>query len=69
MCMGASSACMSLYHMHAWCLWRSERASVPGAVFGCWELNLDPLDPASAPDPVALEQQIAVSHPLWVLGT
>lgn len=32
-----------------------QRASDPGAAFGCWDLNQGPLDPASAPDAVVLE--------------
>lgn len=31
MCMGTLSACMSLYHMHTWYLWKPEPVRSPGA--------------------------------------
>ena len=52
MCMGIPSACMSVYHMHACCLWREEediRSPGPRVIggckplYGCWGLNLGPL--------------------------
>lgn len=49
-CVGALSACMSVYHLHAWCPWRSEEGvRVPGTGVAdceppcrCWELNSSP---------------------------
>lgn len=50
--MAVLCACMSVYHMHAWCLQRPEEGveSGTGAVTddcepprGCWGLNLDSL--------------------------
>lgn len=46
------SACMSVYHMHVWCLQRPEEGVEPGTgavtdgcepSLGCWGLNLDSL--------------------------
>ena len=47
--MSVLPACVSVYHMHAWCSWRPEediRSPVSGVMDGCdlpcrhWELNL-----------------------------
>ena len=47
------ASCLSVHHVHAWCLQRSEegvgspRASVKkdcGQLCGCWELNSGPLE-------------------------
>jgi E3 ubiquitin-protein ligase NEDD4 len=50
--MSVLPACMSVHHMHTWCLWRPEEGvGSPGIGVtdscelpcGCWELNSGPL--------------------------
>jgi hypothetical protein len=51
--MGVLPACMSVYHVHAWCpQWLEEGIGSPGTritddfelLCGCWELNLGSLE-------------------------
>ena len=53
MCLCALPACMYVYHVCAWCLWRPEegiRSPGTGVTDGCeppygyWESNLGPLE-------------------------
>lgn len=56
MCMDVLPVCISVYHMHAWCLWRSEEDIISLGTrvidscewpFDCWELNQEPLEEQS----------------------
>lgn len=53
MCMGVLQTCMSVHHVHTWCLWRSEenvRFPITEVTDGfeppcrCWKLNLGSLE-------------------------